>query len=271
MKELVLRKDLAFALFGAGFGIILIIGILSGFVARPGNCKNDNSPTTQGAVPTTTTQGVVPTTTQGVVPTTTQGVVPTTTQASVPTTTEGVAPTTTQFLFTTTTNPLVNLTLPSTTIRTTNSPTTSQPTLIRLPTFLYEPVSYDLTIKAYFSPYALPTNPSDEYFEGTVAISFKLNNNTNSIILHADPSLTIYNSATLLNTDTNEPYTVTQQSLPNQLVSFDFEHSKNAAQTPEQFKHLPAGNYLIRINYRGEFGSLSGFFRTRYDEDNRIK
>lgn len=161
------------------------------------------------------------------------------------------------------------LTLPSlTTLPTTTTPaSTTQPPPIRVPTGLFEPVNYDLTIKAFFEPFAGSIESIDvdaERFEGKVIIELLINNSTNSIVLHSDRTLILNNGTLrLVNAVTSANVAITGYTyLPNQLVSFALGQT------------VSAGRYLLTIEFARALGStsnLNGFFRSRYREEFSVK
>jgi hypothetical protein len=147
--------------------------------------------------------------------------------------------------------------------KTTPLSTSYSPVPIRLPENLIEPINYDLLIKTYFNPYYNESDTTPETFEGTVIISFKLNRNSNFFRLHAGSSLEISkDTIELINQAGNQKIPVSLDILENQLVQINSE------------SNLLIGNYLLTLNYKGDFGpltNLAGFYRGRYNEDNVTK
>jgi hypothetical protein len=141
---------------------------------------------------------------------------------------------------------------------TTKPQTTLPPPPVRLPTGLFRPINYDLTIKAYFKPYG-PIETNKERFEGTVKIKVQINNQTDRIILHADYAMNISNTITLQNLANSQMSTIVNfEFTPNQLLVI------NLANT------IQPGNYTLKIDYQNDFGlpgNLAGFYRSRYLED----
>jgi hypothetical protein len=152
------------------------------------------------------------------------------------------------------------LTLPtlSTLSSTTKPQTTLPPPPVRLPTNLFEPINYDLKIKAYFKPYG-PVEADKERFEGTVKIKVKVNNQTDRIVLHADYTLKISETITLQNLANDQMTTIVNfEFTPNQLLVINLANP------------IQPGNYTLKIDYQSDFGlpgNLVGFYRSRYLED----
>jgi hypothetical protein len=267
-KKVTLNTTLIYAFLGIGLATILFVGLMSGLVARPRNCKLPSvtsSPIQSSSTTSDSTRSPSVSSTSSSTTTSSTSRTTTTSSTSRITTSSTTSRTTTKPILqsssssTTTTSQSQNRTLPSTT----RLSTAEQFTPIRLPLGLVEPISYDLTISTFFNPYFDPNDANPERFEGNVKINFKLNRNSNYVRLHGGMLLNIaINILSLRNIDTNTDYTVTMQRLKNEIVSIN-------SQT-----QLQSGNYLLTLDFNSNFGffsALFGFYRTRYTEDGQTK
>jgi len=155
---------------------------------------------------------------------------------------------------------ITGLTLP--TITSATSKTSSKPIIpsdFRLSGNI-KPTNYDLTIKTYFQPYSIRTN-DDEYFEGTVKISIRLDNDADFIRLHVDKSLLIYDqikiSDDLGNTSTYKNESSNYKE--HELYEIDLGET------------LSAGDYVLEMEFSGRFGNLYGFHKSKYTENDITK
>jgi len=155
---------------------------------------------------------------------------------------------------------ITGLTLP--TITSATSKTSSKPIIpsdFRLSGNI-KPTNYDLTIKTYFQPYSIRTN-DDEYFEGTVKISIRLDNDADFIRLHVDKSLLIYDqikiSDDLGNTSTYKNESSNYKE--HELYEIDLGET------------LSAGDYVLEMEFSGRFGNLYGFYKSKYTENDMTK
>jgi hypothetical protein len=243
-KKVTLNTSLIYGCLAIGLATILFVGLMSGLIARPKNCK-------QPSVVTSSPTQSISTSSQQTI--STSRPISTTVTTTRPDSIGTSSSSSSTSRSTTVQNQ--NRTLPSTTRLSTAEPYSS----IRLPTDLVEPISYDLSIKTFFNPYFNPSDTSIERFEGNVKINFKLNRNTYYVRLHAGMLLNIPNNTIFLsNLDTNTDYSVTIQRLKNEIISIN---------SPTQ---LQSGKYLLSMDFNSVFGFLStlyGFYRTRYTED----
>ena len=155
----------------------------------------------------------------------------------------------------------------TTTISTTTGTTTPPPTLedILLPAN-YDVENYDLLIKSYFVPVAASgiDTENEEYFRGTVKITFKHTVASNTITLHVHETMNI-TSVRLLNkvAGTTASTIQSQRRLPYQKYELIFQTS------------IPVGDYILELSYNGDYGfkrgSLAGFYLSKYREDGQLK
>lgn len=181
----------------------------------------------------------------------------------VPTTTP--FPTTQRTSRTTTTAPYTGTgrTLPTLTSFSTSTPTTDPEGVWENPRLpeRFVPISYDLRIRAY-NPLTL--NESNTIgFEGSVDIVMSLTTQTNYILLHAHDDLEIRNPVQILGSTFN--LTIP----PN-----NHRHVKNDFYFIRFFTFIPAGNYTLRLNFRGFYdfyADNTGMFYSTYYEDSKQK
>lgn len=258
-KKVTLSTTIIYGCLAIGLAAILFVGLMSGLVARPKNCKQPSVTTSVFTQSSSTSRqpSSTPIVTTPLPETTRSSSIVSTTSSSTSRTTQAMSSSSTVSISTSTQNQ--NRTLPSTTTQSTAEPYTP----IRLPTNLVEPISYDLSIKTFFNPYFNPSDTSTERFEGSVKINFRLNRNSNYVRLHAAMLLNIVNNTiSLRNLDTNTEYPVTIQRLKNEIVSIN------------SLTQIQSGNYLLSLDFNSIFGFLSslyGFYRTRYTEDGVTK
>lgn len=136
-------------------------------------------------------------------------------------------------------------------------------TTLRLPTDIV-PLNYNLNIKAFFDP-ILNDSRVDERFEGVVIITIRVINSTRLIVFHCNPSIKILDSIEITNLDTNQTIGIrTDQHYydENEFYKIELDYP------------LGLGDYDLKLEYRGDFGSESnfvGFFKGAYQEDGMIK
>lgn len=201
MSGVLVSKTVILLCVGAGLGVILIVGLLSGLIARPKNCIE--------AIDSFTLQ------------------------------------------------PANTRTLPTLSTASTKSPLTTTQNLadLRLPTII-QPSNYNLNLRVFFRPYE-----TQDYFNGTVIIDFKLTNASKRIVLHCDSRLEVLNTVQITALSNNQVTNVRrdqQTYAANQLyvIALDSE--------------LPVGSYKLKMDYNGNYGpesNIIGFYRTQYTED----
>ncbi len=89
---------------------------------------------------------------------------------------------------------------------------------------------------------------NNDHFTGNVKISFNLEIATNELALHADDSLTIKDIKVSSLDDTNKSFVINNHNFG--------EYQTYAIYLNE---NLTIGNYILEIEYSGNFGSLTGF------------
>lgn len=272
-KSLNLTPNVILSVLIGTSSLVLAIGLISGLVLRPDNCIEKITEVT--TLPTTILTTSKSTTSSSTTFSSTSSLaissssinpatsaIPGTTAKPTTTvpvttiiTTSTLPPTTTETVITNRTDPR---TIP--TLTTLTTPTT-QPIIssdYRLPDHI-QPTNYKLNLKTYFDPYENVT----EYFEGSVDIKFSSKKASNIIILHVDESLIIsdkieiYDAANILIETVNN-------DLSNYAAHQLYQLRLN--------KNLPMGNdYRLAMKFSGKFGTIDGFFTTRYREDSKIK
>ena len=212
-------------------------------------------PTTPTTPPTTpTTPPTTPTTptTSPTTPPTTPSTTPTTSPTTLPTT-PTTAPTTST---TSTTSATSSRTLPTiTTVTTspTDAPTDFIYESLRLPN-IYETTNYNLKIK-----FGSPDLKINDTFEGTIEMNFNLKAPTKEILFHADSQLKILDPIKILNVDTNEQVTITNE-IHKPVINEYYYINLNS-------RTLNPGRYRISMGFKSLHQSLyekRGAFALRY-------
>ena len=149
---------------------------------------------------------------------------------------------------------------------TTTGTTTPPPTLqdIQLPAN-YEIENYDLLLKSYFVPVAAVSanTQSEEYFRGTVKITFRHTVASNTITLHVHQTMNVTDVKLTTKAGGAAPAVSSQRRLPYQKYEITFASS------------VAIGEYVLELSYNGDYGfsrgSLAGFYLSKYRENNQLK
>jgi len=120
-----------------------------------------------------------------------------------------------------------------------------------------------MLIKAFFNP--IGESDSNNRFEGSETIDIELTRASNRIVFHCDNSIRILDTIQITSVSNNQGINVrTNQHryIENQLYEILLD------------QNLPNGNYKLKLDYQGDFGSstnIIGFYKTSYQEDGVIK
>ncbi len=153
--------------------------------------------------------------------------------------------------------------MPPTSTQTSSTSTTTEPTSIRLPNNLIEPINYNLLIRTFFEPYDNNTSfATIQRFEGRVIIRFKIKKNTNFFRIHASPLISFSNQTfKIQNSLSSKEIELKFQRLQNDLISF----------TASTGTTIQIGEYIMILSYSSNFGSITGFYSSKYMENNQNK